>query len=80
MDKKLLLAQLIWIYGIQKLNNIEFKYLNIGDKFFFEDQEYIKTNFQRGYYYENNRKVFKRFKKLQLILTVCFRWDTDNGQ
>jgi len=48
-------------------HKITYKYINLNEVFEFEGQKYIKTNFQRGYYLKDGRKVFKRFKKTDLV-------------
>lgn len=59
------------------MNSMAFKYIHMGNTFCFEGQEYIKTNFNRGYYFENGRKVFKSVRKSRLVETTQTQWDTD---
>lgn len=61
------------------MNKFEYKYLRIGDKFFFQGQEYIKTNHQRGCYIEEGRKVFKQFKKSHIVKTTNSKFDVECG-
>lgn len=42
---------------------IEFRHLFLNDKFKFDGKEYQKTNHQRGFYYEKDKKVIRYFKK-----------------
>lgn len=46
---------------------IKYKEVYFGGKFTFEELEYIKTNYNRGYYWKNGRKIFRTFKIAKLI-------------
>jgi hypothetical protein len=48
---------------------VNFKFVPFKAEFEYEDQIYIKTNFQRGYYYKEGRKVFRNFKKQTKVKT-----------
>jgi len=60
--------------------DLEFKYIHFGNKFEYEGIEYTKTNFMRGYYYKESRKVFKRFKKTHIVKSEIDFWDVRKGQ
>ena len=56
---------------------IAFKHIPFGCEFEHNGQKYTKTNFNRGYFYnEINRKVFKIFKKRTIVETTneIFDW------
>ena len=42
------------------LIEIAFKHIPIGTEFGFKGQMYTKTNFNRGYYHKEGRKILKR--------------------
>lgn len=46
---------------------VEFKNILFGFPFTFQGQEYIKTNFNRGYFFQDGRKVFRPFKKSVMV-------------
>lgn len=46
---------------------IAYKHIPFGCEFEHNGQKYIKTNFMRGYYWENGRKKFRYFKKKTLV-------------
>ena len=43
--------------------NVKYKNVYFGNIFIFNNLKYVKTSFNRGYYWEDGRKVFKTFKK-----------------
>ena len=49
--------------------NIEFKHLQIGERFLLDDIKYIKTNHLRGYRIINKKKELISIKKNKLVLT-----------
>ena len=53
------------------MNTIEIKYKHIpfGVKFTHGGQEYTKTNFSRGFYIKEGKKVFRGFKKQTTVQT-----------
>ncbi len=48
---------------------IQFRHIPVGIEFKHGDIEYIKTNFNRGYYWKDNKKVFRNFKKHTIVKT-----------
>ena len=54
------------------MNNIEiaFKHIPVAIEFEHKGQEYIKTNFMRGYYWKEGRKVFRYFRKRTKVNTT----------
>ena len=58
------------------LIEIAFRYVPIGTEFGYEGHIYIKTNFNRGYYFKGGRKVFRSFKKRILVNTTSDYFDT----
>ncbi len=52
-------------------NTIEISYKHIphGVTFTHIGIEYVKTNFNRGYYFKEGRKVHRMFKKKTLVIT-----------
>lgn len=59
----------------EKMIYTYFKLVGFSNKFIHKDIEYIKTSFNRGYYYKNNKKVFRNFKKKILVQTDGNNWD-----
>jgi hypothetical protein len=49
---------------------IAFKFIPIGVDFTHRGKEYTKTNFNRGYYYKEGRKVHRVFRKKTLVNTT----------
>lgn len=56
---------------------IQFRHIPVGIEFKHGDIEYIKTNFQRGYYWKNDKRVFRKFKKHTIVKTSneYFDWE-----
>ena len=52
------------------LIEIAFRYIPIGEEFGHEGQIYIKTNFNRGYYFKGSKTIHKVFKKKILVKTT----------
>lgn len=52
------------------LTEMAFKFIPISDEFGYDGKMYIKTNFQRGYFWKEGRKVFRHFKKRTLVNTI----------
>jgi len=48
---------------------IAFKHMPIGIEFEKEGEKYIKTNHNRGYQWEDGKRVFKTFKKSAMVKT-----------
>ncbi len=48
---------------MNNLIEVYFKHVPFNVKFEFEEIEYEKTNFRRGFYYKDGKKVFKNFNK-----------------
>lgn len=44
-----------------------FSALIIGSKFEFQGVEYTRTNLQRGYFYQDGTKVYRKFKKNDMV-------------
>lgn len=62
-----------------KMNTIkiEYKHIPFGKNFTYKEIEYTKTNFNRGYYYnEIGRKLFRNFKKKTIVKSKdeIFMW------
>ena len=49
--------------------SITFRYIPMGGEFKHKDQKYTKTNFSRGYYWKEGRKVHRVFRKHTLVMT-----------
>ena len=58
-----------------KFVKVNFKYVPLNAKFEYECIEYTKTNFSRGFYWKNNRKVFRKFKKFAKVRTSDKHFD-----
>ena len=56
---------IIMSYTIQ----LVFRHIPIGVEFQHKGTEYTKTNFSRGYYWKEGRKVHRVFKKHTLVTT-----------
>ena len=54
---------------VDNTQETEYKHVYFGGLFTFDKKDYIKTNFQRGYFRVDERKIFKSFKK-NIIVTV----------
>ena len=59
------------------MNKLEFRYLQLNDKFFYEGQEYKKTSHQRGFYNAGGLTITKRFKKNKIVESEQKRFDLD---
>lgn len=51
-----------------EMKYMQFRYVSIGRLFVVEGQEYIKTSFNRGYFFADGKKIFRTFKKRRLVL------------
>lgn len=49
---------------------IAFRLIPIGVEFQHKGMEYTKTNFHRGYYWKNGRKVHRVFRKHTLVTSA----------
>jgi hypothetical protein len=47
---------------------MDYKHIPFDVKFEHEGQVYTKTNFKRGYYYKDGKKVFRYFKKRTKVI------------
>ena len=58
-------------------NTVEITYKHIphGVAFTHGDIEYTKTNFNRGFYFKDGRKVHRVFKKKTLVITSSNSFD-----
>ena len=54
---------------------IAFKHVPYAVEFEHREQTYTKTNFNRGYYFKDGIKVFRKFKKHTLIKTSSEYFD-----
>ena len=54
---------------MDNLVEIKYKHVLFNCKFEFEGIEYEKTNFNRGFYYKEGKKVFRQFKKSKTVKT-----------
>jgi len=52
------------------LIEIAFKYIPIGVEFEYKGQTYTRTNFNRGYFWKNGRKVHRVFRKKIIVNTT----------
>jgi len=57
------------------MNELKFKQLTFGKVFEHGGVSYNKTNYNRGYYFEKGRKVFRTFKKSTIVLSEDKAWD-----
>jgi len=48
---------------------IAFRHIPMAISFVYKEKEYIKTNFGRGYYWKDGKKVFRYFKKGIIVKT-----------
>lgn len=49
------------------MTEISYKHVDFGEKFTFDNVTYVKTNFNRGYYYKDGAKVFRKFRKSTIV-------------
>jgi len=54
---------------MKNLIEINFKYVPFNCLFIHKGIEYEKTNFHRGFYFKDGKKIFRNFKKLTIVLT-----------
>lgn len=54
---------------------VKFKYVPFNCKFIFEGIEYEKRNFNRGYYHEGSKVIFRTFKKSKIVKTSAEYFD-----
>jgi hypothetical protein len=51
------------------MKEVDYKHVPFDVEFEHNGKKYIKTNFNRGYYYKDGRKVFRSFKKRTKVKT-----------
>ena len=54
---------------------IAYKHVPHGVAFTHDGIEYIKTNFNKGFYFKEGKKVFRIFKKKTLVITSSEYFD-----